>query len=417
MKKIRHIVCGLGLLISGSAAAAEDFFDRLDEALTVSTEDHALRLRLSGTADLEGYWLTQPMAPGMIYTESNTLLNPRLSLFLDVQAGRHVYGFAQLRVDRGFDPSDEGFEGRLDEYAVRFSPWDSRFNVQIGKFATAVGNWVPRHGSWENAFVTAPLPYENLTGLWDVVAAKAPATVLSWAHLGTNGTPATEYLEKPLRSPIIWGPSYGRGAAVFGDVGAFKYAVEIKASALASHPDTWEMNEDHWRHPTVSGRLGYRPNPMWNLGVSASMGTYLRPVATPTLLPGHSLGEYRQTVLAQDISFAWHHLQIWAESYEARFENPTFGQAETVAYYVEGKYKFTPQIFGALRWNQQFYGTIANGLGGSSRWGREAWRIDVAPTYRFTPHVQLKFQYSLQHERDGPREFYHLWATQLGVRF
>jgi len=280
-----------------------------------------------------------------------------------------------------------------------------------------VGNWVPRHGSWENAFVTAPLPYENLTGIWDVVAAKSPATLLAWAHFGGNGIPANEYLEKPLRSPIIWGPSYARGAAMFGDIGKFKYAFEVKSAALSSHPETWETNEDGWRHPTLSGRLGYRPNAMWNLGMSASEGTFLRPLASPTLLPGHSLGDYRETVLGQDVSFAWHHLQLWAEAYEARFAIPGVGDAETIAYYVETKYKFTPQFFGALRWNQQLYGTIPDGFGGSTRWGREAWRIDVAPTYRFTPHVQLKLQYSLQHERDGPREFSHLWATQLGLRF
>ena len=65
-----------------------------------------------------------------------------------------------------------GAQVRLDEYALRVTPWDDgRFNLQVGKFSTVVGNWVQRHHSWENPFITAPLPYENLTAISDTVGA------------------------------------------------------------------------------------------------------------------------------------------------------------------------------------------------------------------------------------------------------
>jgi hypothetical protein len=410
----RAAVCFL--LLGATSADADDFFDRLEEVLTVSALQNELRARVSGTVELEGYHLEQP-APGLIYTSGNNLFNPRLSLFLDVQAGRHIYAFAQVRVDRGFDPSDEKAETRLDEYAIRWSAGDSRFNLQVGKFGTVVGNWVQRHGSWDNPFITAPLPYENLTAIWDGTAARSSSTLVAWAHLGADPAPGEEYAEKSLRTPLIWGPSYARGAAIFGEFGRFKYAVEVKNAALSSRPDAWDSNEDQWRHPTMSGRVGYRPNAMWNLGISASAGPYLLPLATPTLAPGYRFGDYRQTVLAQDISFAWHRVQVWGECYEARFAVPGVGDADTVAYYVEGKYKLTPQFFASLRWNQQLFGTIPDGLGGTTRWGREAWRLDVAPTYRFTAQLQLKLQYSLLHENESPRAYSHLFAAQLVLRF
>ena len=79
--------------------------------------------------------------------------------------------------------------------------------------------------------------------------------------------------------------------------------------------------------------------------------------AEPTLPPGRDIGDYREFVLGQDVSFAWRHLQLWAEFYEARFEVPRVGNADTFAYYyIEAKYKFTPQLFGAIRWNQQLFG-------------------------------------------------------------
>ena len=50
-------------------------------------------------------------------------------------------------------------------------------------------------------------------------------------------------------------------------------------------------------------------------------------------------------------------------------------------------------------------------------WGRDVWRIDTAIGYRLTAHVQLKVQYSLQHEHAGPSEYGHTLATQVTVRF
>jgi hypothetical protein len=48
-----------------------------------------------------------------------------------------------------------------------------------------------------------------------------------------------------------------------------------------------------------------------------------------------------------DLPGAWYHLQLWAEFFEARFAVPRGGNADTFAYYFEGKYKFTPKLFGA----------------------------------------------------------------------
>lgn len=396
---------------------AEEWFDRLDEALTIGTAGGEVRARLSGTLDLEGYMFSQP-APGLIGSPGESLFSPRLTAFLDVQAGDQVYVFAQFRVDRGFDPGRRHLRGRLDEYAVRVTPWtDGRGSLQVGKFGTIVGNWVPRHGSWENPFVTAPLAYEHLTGMWDAAAATSVATLLDWAHVRPRqprGAPATD---KPLRLPILWGPSYTTGAAVSGRFGHMTYALEAKDASLASRPRAWEYDAFEWRHPTLSGRLGWRPNPMWDLGVSASRGTYLLPEAAASLPAGRRLSDYEEIVLAQDIGFAWRHLQLWAEFFAARFTIPGVADADTFSYYVEAKYKFTPRFAAAVRWNELLYARIPDGAGARVRWGANVRRLDVGPIYRLSPHVQLKFQYSLQHQEGEAREFGHVAALQLTVRF
>ena len=396
-----------------AACAAEDFLDRVDEVLTISAFDDQVRARLSGTLDLEGYHFDAP-PPGLIFTEHDSLFNPRLTLFLDAQIGPRIYVFAQARADRGFDPSDRDAEVRLDEYALRVTPWeDGRFNLQIGKFATVVGNWAARHGSWDNPFITAPLPYDNLTAIWDSAAPHSSRELFSWSHVsdGAGGFFGDEYADKYLRQPIVWGPAYTSGLAVFGRIGKFDYAADLKNGALSSRPEAWDATEVQWQHPAFSGRLGYRPSEKWKLGLSASVGPYLLPDAAGTVATGHGLGDYRQIVLAQDIGFAWHDWQLWAEFYEARFEIPTIGNADTFAYYLEAKYKFTPQLFGALRWNQQLFNRIDG-----QRWGRELWRIDASAAHRFTPHTQLKLQYTLQDE-EGPHGLSNGFAVQFTVRF
>ena len=395
------------LACTACAFDIDDVFDRLDNALTVSLFQDNLRVRLSGTLDLEFYNFEQP-APGLIDSRTDNLFNPRLTLFLDAQLGSQIYFFAQTRVDRGFDPTDHGADIRLDEYAARITPWqDGRFSLQVGKFATVVGNWVPRHLSWENPFINAPLVYENVTGIRDKYAPYSPLYFVYGPY----------YYAKYSFNPVIWGPDYASGISMSGKLGRFDYAVEMKNASLSSRPESWLITENGFENPTFSSRVGFRPNEAWNFGFSASEGPYFRREAEPTLPPGRDIDDYREFVLGQDASFAWHHLQVWAEFYEARFEVPRVGNADTFAYYIEAKYKFTPQFFGAIRWNQQLFSTINDGYGHNVHWSEDLGRIDVAVTYRFTPHAQLKLQYDFQHESTGPGDNNHLFAAQFTVRF
>jgi hypothetical protein len=397
-------ILALAAALSAANARAQDFLDRVDEALTFTLRGN-VRARISGTLDLEGYAFDGP-APGLIITTSDALFNPRLSLFVDAQLGQTVYVFTQTRFDRSFDPSDMGPQLRFDEYAVRVTPWqDGRFNLQVGAFSTVVGNWVARHLSWDNPFINAPLPYENVTAIEDT---RAPYdTFLS------VGPPEEKY----EHNPVIWGPSYASGASVAGRLGQFDYAAEIKNASLSSRPESWHVTQRGFDNPTVSGRVGFRPNQMWNFGFSASDGAYFQSEAGPTLPFGTDIGDYHQRVLGQDISFAWHHWQIWVEFFEARFEVPGFTDADTFAYYIEAKYKFTPQFFAAVRWNQQFFDEVTNSYGGTAPWGRDLWRADIAAGYRFTAHTQLKVQYSFQRDNYGLQNLTHMLAAQFTVRF
>ena len=405
---MKALVAGcLSFFVSNAyAVEIDEIFDRLDNALTYSALQNDFRVRMSGTLDLEIYHFDQP-PPGLIDSQHDNLFNPRLALFLDAQYGSEIYFFAQSRVDRGFDPSDHGVQIRIDEYAFRFTPsGNQRLNLQIGKFATVVGNWVPRHLSWENPFIDAPLVYQNVTAASDKSAPTSPVDFVTRFDHGKY-----EFV------PVIWGPSYATGGSISGRVDQFDYALEIKNAALSSRPASWNNSGDGFNEPAFNSRVGCRPNEAWNFGVSAGEGSYFRPEAAQTLPRSRDINDYREFVIGQDVSFAMHHLQIWAEFYEARFEVPRVGDADTFAYYLEAKYKLTPQLFAALRWNQQIFSKINNGMTGSTRWSPDLSKIDIATGYRLNSHMQLKMEYSFLQETTGLEDHNHIFAAQFTVRF
>ena len=382
--------------------------------LAVASPGGLLRAELSGLLDVEGYWIDQ-RPPGLVFGDGDSFANPRLSLFLDARAGRHLYGFVQARFDRGFDPRERtNGAARLDEYLVRWTPLDDpRVNLQFGKFATIVGNWVARHDSWRNPFVDAPLPYENVTIVSDASAPATPAEFLARRRLPDR---------KRLWLPIVWGPSYASGGAVFGRLGAFEYAAEAKNAALSSRPHEWDPRVRGWDDPTASLHLAWHPRPAWAVGASFSSGPYLRDESARTLAPGQAPGDFRQSVVGADASYAWRHLEVWAEFFASRFEVPirrraTSIDADTAAYYVETRYRLTPRLFAALRWNQQFFGEVPDGQGGERSWDRDVWRADAAVGWRVARPLQAKLQYAFGRQAGGLQQGEQLVAAQLTFKF
>ena len=399
----------LGCWCFVSQAVAQEWLDKVDDALYLQTPDGSARVDLSGTVDLEGYFI-HDRAPGLIYSDDD-FFNPRLSLFLDARWGKHLYSFVQARVDRGFDPHSEVHDARFDEYLLRYTPFNEPWvNLQVGKFATAVGRWVDRHDSWNNPFITAPMPYQRISTVADVNVAPTTAAFLARRDIPDK---------KDIWQPLVWGPSYTSGASVFGTVEKFDYAFEFKNASLSSRPEVWDATDLGWENPTYGGRLGFRPDAAWNLGASFSRGAYLQPDARNTagFPAGRSLGDFKETTFAGDVSYAWHHLQLWGEAFFTRFQVPHVGDADTVAYFIEAKYKITTKLYGALRWNQELFGNVSDGTGGQTEWDRDSYAIDAALGYRFTRHLQAKIQYSYNHQNSSLQQGDHLAAAQVTLKF
>src|ERR1700754_3032668 len=142
LRWVRRAGLILWLTVPFRIAVGSDFLEQVHDTLSINDSQNRFHLQLSGLVDVETYLIDQPNT-ALIFSDDDVLFNPRLTLFLDAQIGSHIYVFAQARADRGFDPSDQGAQVRLDEYFLRYSfGKEARVNFQIGQFATVVGNWV-----------------------------------------------------------------------------------------------------------------------------------------------------------------------------------------------------------------------------------------------------------------------------------
>jgi hypothetical protein len=369
----------------------------------VSSADGYWRADLRPDIEL-GYWHTDTPAPGLLSFAGTDFFQPRLSLGFNLTAGDEWLLHVLTRWDRGFDVgSREDGDFRVDEAFLRWRPLgDGRLNVQVGKFATCFGNWVPRHGYWDNPFLMPPLPYDSQLASNDRSA--------------KNPSPATIAKRGGKRAwvPIIWGPAYSTGVSLFGSDGNWDYAVEVKNADLSSRPDSWSPWEENGSHPSVTGRVGYRPDAAWTFGLSASHGTYLRHDAEPTLRSGDQRDDFAHTVVGADARWSHHQFQVLGEVLASRSHTTAAGDLDAFAYYIEGRWKLNSMIFIATRWAQEWNDDFSlAGAKAVRSYTREIWRATVAAGFRVTENILMKTEYGY----NGADANENTFAVGVGLKF
>ena len=74
----------IAVLVNAAAALSVqgELLEDVEERLSFAAFEGRLRLKLSGTLDLEAYNVDKP-APALVFTRNNFLLNSRLTVYLD----------------------------------------------------------------------------------------------------------------------------------------------------------------------------------------------------------------------------------------------------------------------------------------------------------------------------------------------
>ncbi len=389
----------VGAILVACAAIAHADLDDVAQALTISNAAGSIVGKFAVIANTDLYAQDAP-AQGLLFSDNDVYVAPRVATFLDLGFGDRVLLHAQLAADRGFDPGeDSGGDVRLDEYYVEANVTDAgRVTLRIGKFPSAFGAWGARHLAWDDPMITAPLVYSDVLPVTDHAAPPGRAAFANRRNVVDN---------QPDWVPIVWGAAYTSGAAVTASSDTLDASIEMKNAALSARPDTWDViGRGFDTDPTFTGRVRWHPGAEWWFGASASDGPYLQHDAATTLPAGRDVDDYAQTTFGLDASYAHRRLQIWSELVRVRWEVPNVGAVTGVSGFVEAKYKIGTQTWLGARWNQSWFDD-APGLDVS--WNRDMRRLDLAAGYRHTAHLETKLQYSISDQAgrdvDGDRLF------------
>jgi hypothetical protein len=330
----------------------------------------------------------------------------RFSLFLDGGFQDWLTYEVEGRVDRG-EPAESGeaVGARLEQYWIRGTIPDSTLaNLELGKFAAPVGNFIPRSSTRKNPLATWPLVYDQVTTF--MKKSDTPANVL-----GRRDRPAVKDWRVPIYREL-----YGVGGMAFGTWNKLTYSFAVMNTAPGSWVFQWPLHAGDFHDPNFYLHLSYALDASLSVGTSLSRGPYDRQDAAG-IPANRDTGDFPQTLAGVDLQYAIGYLEVFAEAYWTRFKAPLIGDLDLWSWYVEGKYKILPGLFGALRLAQTQYGEIDDAAGVSHQWDRNLVRVEFGGGYFFTRNFFTKMTMQLNYTMGGREPHDHLFVWQTGLTF
>lgn len=284
---------------------------------------------------------------------------------------------------------------------VRVRPWPAHaFDIQVGRIPPSFGAYGRRAYQSDNGFIGYPLAYQYLTSLRpDAI----PATVADLLVMRGRG----------------WQPSYPVGSQEPGPgvplVSAFRWdtgvqahwesrAVEVMGSVTAGTLAAPRSRDDNGGKQ-FSGRVAVRPVTGLVLGGSAARGEFLAEDVVD-LLPDPS-GPHAQTAFGADGEYSRDHWLVRGELVWSRWNIPlitpqTIQDLDALSGWIEGRYRITPRIVAAARFDRLGFSKVQAGSGLMRTWDAGVRRFEADAGYYLQRNLMVRF--AVQHNaRDGGR--------------
>ena len=287
---------------------------------------------------------------------------------------------------------------------IRVRPFPSiPLDIQAGRIPPTFGAFGRRAYAADQVLIGFPLAYQYLTSLRpDAIPATADDLLVmrgrGWQPRFPIGSPDLAP-GVPLVTAFRWDTGV-QGRWTGGPV-------EI-AAALTNGTLSDPRFDDNNGGKQFSGRVAVRPLVGLIVGGSAARGSFLADELSRTLPEMLRNRSYAQQAVGADVEYSRDHWIVRAELVRSRWALPLLSPLTTIdvtalGAWVEGRYRFSPRIFGAVRIDHLGFSKITGSIWTSpTTWDAPVDRVEWGAGYYLQRN--LVGRVAVQHNwRDGGR--------------
>lgn len=357
------------------------------------------------------------------HDDSATFAVGRLTLFLDADINKEMYFTGELQSDLfNTQARNTDFYIRTAAVTVTDVPkW--RTNIQFGRFNSIFGTYVNRRLPLDNPLFDAPLAYSHLVNL-DLDA--------GWVTPDFNILTTTD-----VRAISLAGKQQvGTGIKFFAPVRGTKLNY---AFSLTNNPSSNPRQINTNGGLTASMKMHWIADHTTNFGFSFSSGSYLNSLGkldpNNALLRNPNLGapltasqleasSYLQTKFGFHWNWERQRYQVHTEYIASSFEvpnNPSDNTLDSASFYIEGKYNFTKNLFGAARYDMltfenNVYAPLNVGV--AQKWDDNVTRVELGMGNFINESTLAKITYqTTDYDLPDNQKDFDLIAGQVSVIF
>ena len=341
-------------------------------------QNNSPTLQFSGRTELTGFMAAD--TPASLIRRDKRSAAARLSANVELFAGR-LYGFLEVRADRGELPAEGSLEVRLEQAFARLN-LTSAIAVQAGRFITPFGNYPQRSHTTSDPFVRPPLSYDYRTTISRVNVPRDLARFLEWKDEPQNF--------RRIGAPIVWAVPYQLGGAVFASASGFDARVAALTSAPSSEPDAWTRLDNFG--PSFVARATWQILPELQIGGSFDRGPYQDRDIEPLMRAANfDPADFVQQIIGFEFTATRALLELRGELLFDRWQLARVSPDPTdLSFYLEGKWKLLPGLAAAARYGRIDFSTVQG-----EPWDYDIERWQFGVMYQPARRFELRGEYML----------------------
>lgn len=304
---------------------------------------------------------------------------------------------------------------RLIGAYLQYTPWPERdLHLTAGKIPWLIGTYNARVYSDRNPLIGTPLMYQFHAGVEWYSAYPTVDDLLTRTYGGDPGDGSVHYAGG---MPVIWESWWDVGIMAVGSARPFEGALGV----VCGTPGWASAGEEENNGKSYLGRIGVSPVPQVRVGVSGSIGPYLKDSAARFVPPGRSVNDYDQKLAMVDAELQFGHAELRGEAFRNLWETPTIGNLGVSGYYAEGKYTLPLGLYTAARWDILRFTKVTNSSAQTRPWHRNVNRLEVGLGCRLSRGVTAKLVHQrfteLAFDATSSDETFDLSALGLSISF